>query len=43
MTDEELRKELEKVNWPIQHGTVKVQIRYGKPTLATIEKTVKLD
>ena len=43
MTDEELRKQLEVVNWPINYGTVKVTIRNGKPTLVTIERTVKLD
>jgi len=43
MTDIELKKELEKINWPIDYGTVKVQIRNGKPTLITIERTVKLD
>lgn len=46
MTDQqdlELKKELEKVNWPIEYGTVKVQIRASKLTLVTIERTVKLD
>jgi len=46
MTDQqdfELKKELEKMNWPIEYGTVKVQIRASKPTLVTIERTVKLD
>ena len=43
MTDIELKKELEKIDWPIKYGTVKVQIRDGKPTLVTIERTVKLD
>ena len=43
MTDEELKKELEKINWPINYGIVKVQIRNGKPTLVTVEKTIKLD
>ena len=41
--DTELKKELEKIDWPIEYGTIKVQIKNGKPTLATIEKTVKLD
>ncbi len=41
--DIELKKELEKVNWPITYGNVKVQLRNGKPTLVTIERTVKLD
>lgn len=31
------------VDWPIEYGNVKVQIRNGKPTLLTIERTVKLD
>jgi len=43
MTDLELKKELEKVTWPIEYGTVKVTLRAGKPTLVTIERTVKLD
>ncbi len=41
--DLELKKELEKIDWPIEHGSVKVQIRYGKATLITIERTLKLD
>jgi len=43
MTDEELRKQLEGVDWPVKYGTVKVQIRNGKPTLVIIERTIKLD
>lgn len=43
MTDLEIKKELEKVKWPIDHGIIRVKIRDGKPTLATIERTVKLD
>jgi len=38
-----LKKELEKVNWPIKFGIVHVKIRDGKPVLATIEETYKLD
>ncbi len=41
--DTELKAELEKVDWPIDYGTIKIQIRNGKPSLATIEETVKLD
>jgi len=41
--DIELKKELEKVDWPIKYGSVKVTIREGKPTLATIERTVRMD
>ena len=43
MTDAELKEQLDKVDWPIKYGTVTVTIRDGKPTLARIEKTVKLD
>ncbi len=41
--DQDLKTELEKVDWPIDYGTIKVQIRNGKITMATIEETVKLD
>jgi len=41
--DLELKKQLEKVTWPIDYGTVKIQVRQGKPTLVTIERTIKLD
>jgi len=38
-----LSEALKKIDWPIEYGTIKVQIRNGKPTLITIERTVKLD
>jgi len=41
--NQELKRELEKVDWPIDYGTIRVQIRNGQPTTATIEETVKLD
>lgn len=41
--DLELKKELEKIDWNLEYGSVKIQIRVGKPTLITIERTVKLD
>lgn len=41
--DIELRGQLDKIDWPIYYGNVKVQLRAGKPTLITIERTVKLD
>lgn len=41
--DLELKKSLEKIDWPIDYGIIKIQIRQGKPTLVTIERTVKLD
>ena len=40
---EELSKQLEKVDWPIENGSVRIRIREGKATLITIEKTIKLD
>ena len=30
-------------DWPLEYGTVKFQVRKRKPTLITIERTVKLD
>jgi len=41
--DIELKKELEKIDWNLEYGSVKIQIRNGKPTLITIERMVKLD
>ena len=41
--DAELKKSLEKVCWNLDYGSVKIQVRQGKPTLVTIERTVKLD
>ena len=41
--DIELKKQLEKIDWPIEYGNVKIQLRAGKPTLVTIERTIKLD
>ena len=41
--DLELKRQLEKVDWPIEYGIVSIQLRAGKPTLVKIERTVKLD
>lgn len=41
--DLELKKELEKIDWKLDYGSVKIQMRNGKPTLITIERTIKLD
>ncbi len=41
--DLELKKELEKIDWHLEYGSVKIQIRNGKLSLLTIERTVKLD
>ena len=43
MTEEELKKQLEKITWPVEYGSVKIQVRNGKPTLVVVEKTIKLD
>lgn len=43
MTDQQLKEALDKIEWPVDYGTVKVQIRNGKPTMLAIERTVKLD
>jgi len=41
--DIDLKKQIEGIDWTIDYGNVKIQIRQGKPTLVTIERTVKLD
>ncbi len=41
--DLELKRELDKIDWPIDYGSVKIQIRNGKVTLLTVERTIKLD
>ena len=43
--EELLRLELDNIHWEdiLDYGSVKIQIRNGKPTLVTIERTVKLD
>jgi hypothetical protein len=44
--DAELKKlteGLEKIDWNLDFGSVKIQIRAGKPTLLTVERTLKLD
>jgi len=45
MTDEELKKQLEIIDWQkyLKYGSIKLQIREGKLTLITIEHTVKID
>ena len=39
--DRELKKELEKIVWHkyLEYGSVKIQVRAGKKTLTTIERT----
>ena len=41
--DEELKKQLEKIAWPIGYGIISIQLRAGKPTLVKVERTIKLD
>ena len=31
--DQKLKKELEKIDWPIDYGNIRIQLRAGKPTL----------
>ena len=39
--DIELKEELDKIDWKvyIEYGTIKIQVRAGKKTLVTIERT----
>jgi hypothetical protein len=39
----DLKKQLEKVDWPIDYGNIRIQLRAGRPTLVTVERTIKLD
>ena len=41
--DLELKRQLDRINWPIDYGSVKIQLREGKVTLVTVERTIKLD
>ena len=41
--DADLKKQLEAIDWPIDYGTISIQLRAGKPTLVKIERTLKLD
>lgn len=41
--DLELKRQLEQVKWPIDYGSIKIQLRAGKPTLIITERTIKLD
>ena len=41
--DAKLVRELAQVHWPIQYGTITVQIRDGKLTMVKVEKTIKAD
>ena len=45
MTPEEaaLVQALAQIKWPLQYGTITIQVRDWKPSLVRIEKTIKLD
>ena len=40
LQDQQLKQELTEIEWPLEDGTVKVQIRDGKPAQVTIERTI---
>jgi len=39
----ELKEQLKKIDWMLDYGSIKVQLRGGKPTLIIVEQTLKLD
>jgi len=41
--DVELKRQLDNIKWPIDYGSLKLQLRAGKITLVTVERTIKLD
>lgn len=41
--DAELKKQLDKIKWPVDYGSLKLQLRAGRVTLVTVERTIKLD
>ena len=43
MTDAELKEQLDKVDWPIEHGIVHVTLRDGIIHLVRVEYTIKYD
>ena len=43
VADTKLKEQLNKIDWPVEYGIIKVQVKAGKPTLVTIERTVRLD
>jgi len=40
--DKEFKEQLEKIKWPIDYGSIKIQVKDGKPTFAVIESVIKL-
>ena len=41
--DAEFKRQLERIDWPIEYGNIRIQLRASKPTLIVIERTIKLD
>ncbi len=41
--DIELKKSLEEIDWNLDYGSIKIQIRDGKVTMVTVERTIRLD
>ena len=41
--DRELKRQLAQVDWHLDYGNVKIQVREGRPTQVTVERTVRLD
>ena len=41
--DAELKKQLERIDWNLDYGTVELQIRGGHVTMIAIKRTVRLD
>ena len=39
----DLKKQLERVNWPITFGTVTIQLRNGRLAIFRVEQTIKCD
>lgn len=41
--DAELKRQLDKINWPIEYGKISIQLRAGKAMLIKVERTIQLD
>ena len=41
--DAELKRQLDRVEWPMRYGSVKVQIRNGVVDWMAVERTIKFD
>lgn len=41
--DAKLAQALAQIRWPVQYGSIMIQVRDGKPVTVKIERTIKLD